>query len=147
MALCKMCGATDKSLFYASIATHCKEHWKARVRQNRILNIEHYRSFDKLRASLPHRGAARADYQKTEQGKAAHIRANKVWQSLNPKRKAASNAVNNAIRRGKMQKMPCFVCGKEYVEAHHADYNQPLSVTWLCVEHHKEIHWNMEKAA
>lgn len=147
MALCKVCGATDRTLFYSSIATYCKEHWKKRVKENRLSNIQHYRAFDKLRASIPHRVAARRLYQQTEQGKAAHVRANKAWQSLHPKRKAASTAVNNAINSGKMQKMPCFVCGENVVEAHHADYDQPLSVTWLCVEHHKEIHWKMELAA
>ena len=45
-------------------------------------------------------------------------------------------AVKNAIRRGILQRQPCEVCGREDVHAHHEDYSQPLSVRWLCPEHH-----------
>lgn len=40
---------------------------------------------------------------------------------------------------GKVQRQPCFICG-ERAEAHHPDYSQPLSVTWLCPQHHKDAH-------
>ena len=147
MALCKICGSSDASLFYDSIKTYCKEHWKEKVRKNRVENIEHYRAFDAMRASVPHRVKARKEYAKTEQGKSRHKAANAQWVAKYPERRAASALVSKALKTGKLVKAPCFVCGASEVEGHHPDYSTPLSVTWLCVDHHKEIHWQMDKAA
>ena len=125
----------------------CKECTKADTIANRIEKIEHYRSYDKLRASAPHRVKARKDYAKTDAGEIAHKRAKAKWIANNPEKRKAECAVSNAIKSGKVIKEPCFVCGSENVEAHHPDYSSPLSVVWLCVSHHKEIHWNMKEAA
>lgn len=144
MPLCKVCGAIDDLLFYKSINVYCKEHWKERVRKNRVKNIEHYRSFDKMRASIPHRVSMRKEYSKTEQGRIAHLRAKKAWAARNPERIAATRAVQYAVHIGKIKKLPCFICGEQEVEGHHPDYSQPLQVVWLCEYHHKELHWHME---
>ena len=41
--------------------------------------------------------------------------------------------------RGKLIKENCEICGEEIVERHHDDYSKPLSVRWLCKNHHQEI--------
>lgn len=43
------------------------------------------------------------------------------------------------IKRGKLKREPCRVCG-EKAEMHHSDYNKPLVVEWLCQFHHRELH-------
>lgn len=58
----------------------------------------------------------------------------------NPTKRHARSAVNLAIFMGKLQKQPCEVCGEIKVHAHHTNYNDPLNIKWLCVEHHKQIH-------
>ena len=143
MAYCKICQTTDATLFYASIKTYCKEHWKEKVRANRVANIEHYRSFDKMRASMPHRVSARKEYQKSDAGKIRHAVACANWIKKNPARRLAHNELSSALHAGKIQKLPCLVCGSDEVEAHHPDYSRPLDVVWLCEDHHKEIHWHM----
>jgi hypothetical protein len=45
-----------------------------------------------------------------------------------------------AVRRGKMERLPCEVCGAIKVDAHHDDYSKPLDVRWLCRVHHNEHH-------
>lgn len=47
-----------------------------------------------------------------------------------------------ALKIGKIKKMPCEYgdCTESKVEAHHADYNLPLDVIWLCKKHHTELH-------
>ena len=45
------------------------------------------------------------------------------------------------LRRGKIAREPCVVCGgTEKMEMHHADYTRPLDVVWMCrvchVAHH-----------
>lgn len=58
------------------------------------------------------------------------------------------NITEKAILRGKLLPQPCEVCGmtgemedgRNIVQAHHDDYNKPLTVRWLCQEHHHEWH-------
>ncbi len=141
MRKCKVCGASDDEVdFYASIATHCKEHWKQRVRENRAANSDHYKEFDRNRANLPHRVKARMEYSKTEAFSISTKKAKEKYQQNNKDRRSAHVAVGNAVRDGRLLKSPCFVCGCSEVEAHHADYSEPLEVVWLCADHHKEVH-------
>lgn len=56
--------------------------------------------------------------------------------SLNPGKYKANNAVNNALRDGRLKRKPCEVCGELKVEAHHDDYRSHLKVRWLCRNHH-----------
>jgi len=48
--------------------------------------------------------------------------------------------VHTYIKRGKIKKGPCVVCGSDKVQAHHKDYSKPLEVEWYCTEHHIELH-------
>jgi hypothetical protein len=57
-----------------------------------------------------------------------------------PEKCKARDALNGAIRWGKIVKQPCEVCGSIEVHAHHEDYSKPLEVKWLCQQHHIEIH-------
>ena len=125
--------------FYKSNKTKCKECVKASTRQHRLSNLEHYRRYDRNRASRPDRVAARQAYAKTTEGKIAGARAKRKWAVANAIRRKAHIALWNAIKAGKITPQPCFICG-EKAEAHHPDYSRPLSVTWLCSEHHKAAH-------
>ncbi len=118
----------------------CKECAKSMIRANRAANVERYREFDRKRANLPHRIEAREEYAKTEAAKVAHARAGKKWVTKNSDRKAATVMVNNAVRDGRLIKLPCEVCGKADVQAHHPSYALPLVVTWLCPTHHAQLH-------
>jgi len=44
------------------------------------------------------------------------------------------------IKRGKLTKGPCEVCGSPEVESHHDDYDQPRNVRWFCKAHHRALH-------
>jgi len=117
----------------------CKVCHRLNIKQARERNAEYYKEFDRNRANLPHRVQARAEYAQTEKGKEAHKRSVKRWQGTHPNRKAASNILNNAIRDGKVFRLPCFICGGK-AHAHHPDYDRPLDVVWLCPKHHREAH-------
>ena len=52
----------------------------------------------------------------------------------------ARTCVKVAVARGELEKYPCWVCGDVNTEAHHADYDAPLSVVWLCRSHHQRLH-------
>ncbi len=83
---------------------------------------------------------------KTRKAYAAGVRYDKAGESSrryserNPQKKWCHSAVNNAVRDGRLLKMPCEKCGNEKSEAHHDDYTRPLDVRWLCRKHHMELH-------
>ena len=65
---------------------------------------------------------------------------------LTPEARKKANArsyVNVYIRRGKITKQPCEICGGKG-EMHHDDYDKPLQVRWLCRKHHLEYHKNID---
>jgi hypothetical protein len=103
----------------------CKECAKRDVRAHRAAN-DSVREYDRQRASLPHRVALRQ-------------RVVTNWKLAHPERRAAHLAVQYAIRAGRMEPLPCWVCGAK-AEAHHPDYASPLDVVWLCPPHHKQLH-------
>lgn len=120
----------------------CKECVRSRVRANRAKKIEYYREFDRQRGSLPHRVQARKEYAQTEAGKEAHARATSKSRRENPYRYQATNAVNNAVRDGRLVKPDtCESCNNKCnPHGHHCDYNKPLDVMWLCTNCHIEWH-------
>ena len=120
----------------------CKSCAKGDVAQHRAENIEQARAYDRERGSLPHRVAAREAYRLTDAYKESHHRANDKYRAFHPERDKARNAVNNAIRDGRL--IPWPVCAVPECnctpEAHHPDYSRPLDVVWLCDGHHKATH-------
>lgn len=58
----------------------------------------------------------------------------------NRKKILATVKVRLEVRKGKLLKEPCEICGKLNVHAHHDNYKKPLKVRWLCPSHHKIFH-------
>lgn len=56
------------------------------------------------------------------------------------KKHYARTYANTYLKRGKIEKLPCIVCGDNKVEMHHDNYNKPLEIKWLCRKHHMEHH-------
>jgi len=146
MKICKECGL-EKPLteYYAHNAmadgylNKCRACVRLRVAKNTKEKSEYYKEYDRKRGMLPKRVEAREKYANTQKGKEAMKRARNKYMELNPLRRAAHIAVGNAVRDGKLQKLPCFICG-DVAEAHHPDYGRPLAVVWLCSTHHREAH-------
>jgi hypothetical protein len=62
------------------------------------------------------------------------------WWEANKEKARAHHKVFLAIKNGTLLQEPCVVCGNEKSNAHHENYDAPLSVIWLCEIHHKERH-------
>ncbi len=133
MKKCFKCGEEkDLSDFYKhgqmadGHLNKCKDCVKQDVRQHRKVN-ESVREYDRQRY--------RNDPARRERGQ----RNASAWNKKHPERYRAHNAVNNAVRDGKLTKEPCEVCGGK-AHAHHDDYSKPLDVRWLCPKHHQRHH-------
>ncbi len=44
------------------------------------------------------------------------------------------------LRRGKIKRANCIVCGSAESEMHHEDYSKPLEVDWMCRDCHMSDH-------
>lgn len=104
----------------------CKECTKKDVRKHRRENNS-VREYDRERYKRPRR-------------KALTALVSKEWRKNNPDGYKAHTAVGNAIRDGKMKRLPCEVCGDAKSHAHHKDYSKPFEVRWLCALHHHRHH-------
>ena len=120
----------------------CKDCAKADTKQNRSDKLDYYKAYDRIRTSLPHRKKRLAEY-----GRRPEVKARKRAIPYNKVRKAATTAVNNAVRSGILLRQPCFICGSQDVQGHHPDYSRPLDVVWLCVPHHAELHRDYDREA
>ena len=137
---CRICGVEkDFDDFYQSDRNRCKPCVREITKANRIAKLEYYRSYDRMRGSMPHRVAARKEYAATDAFRASHAASLVKWRAEHPKRRQAQTALGNALRDGRIKKLPCLVCG-DSSEAHHPDYDRPLDVVWLCTKHHAETH-------
>lgn len=106
----------------------CKECHKARMKTRSRTNPA-VQEYDRKRAKLPHR-------------KEVQLKNTKRWREENPAAYRAHSAVGNAVRDGKLAKLPCEFCGETRVHAHHKDYSKPLDVIWLCAKCHNRLHAN-----
>ena len=141
---CKVCSATENTAeFYKGVTNKCKECHKELVRQNRKKNAEYYREYDKYRfKNDPKVRERHKRYQKTDAGKASIRRAHLKYWAENPEKRAATNILNSALKRGKVIKPSnCQECGSTgRIEGHHTDYTLPLNVEWLCNKCHRNRH-------
>jgi hypothetical protein len=85
-------------------------------------------------------------YARTPRGKLTHKKALRRQIEIHPEKKSATTTLGNAVRDGKITKMPCAKCGDPRSEAHHEDYSKPLDVIWLCKKHHWMVHEEKRKA-
>lgn len=77
------------------------------------------------------------EYFQTDKGKSVWRKASLKSRKIHPERWEARTLLNEAVRRGLLEKMPCQVCGKEKVDGHHyLGYDFPYIVIWLCRKHH-----------
>ena len=119
----------------------CKDCTMRDVRENRSKNIDHYKQYEKQRyRNDPRKIASLKKYAESEKGKIAISVAGRRYRERNPIKRGVHAMTRNAMRDGKISKMPCEVCGCEKVHAHHDDYAKPLDVRWLCALHHSQWH-------
>ena len=121
----------------------CKQCTKKDTIENRQANLDYYQAYDRGRGNLPHRVQQNKRYQSTEAGREKSNLSKKKWCERNKEKRGATQAVNNAVRDGRLLKPDsCQHCGKTgcKIEGHHEDYSKPLDVVWLCTQCHSKLH-------
>lgn len=105
---------------------YCKQCVKARVSKHRNDHLEEARLRDRIRF-------------RSETRRSQIYAHSKALRIKYPEKYKARTAVGNAVRLGKLVRLPCW-CGDSQSQAHHHDYSKPLDVIWLCQKHHDELH-------
>lgn len=103
----------------------CKDCAKTDTREHRRVS-ERPREYDRERNHRPER-----------RGRWEEKRIK--YRYRNPEKYKAHNALNRAVKDGRVMRQTCEVCG-EKAQAHHDDYSKPLDVRWLCPLHHARHH-------
>lgn len=105
----------------------CKDCNKRDVRENRSKKRLQYSAYERKRFQDQERKAQIKRYQ--QKRRRSH-----------PEKYQANYAVTNAVKAGRLVRLPCEVCGNEKSQAHHENYSKPFTVRWLCFRHHREEH-------
>lgn len=82
----------------------------------------------------------RRAYDEANRDKKAQYR--RKWERDHRVERAAHGAVLRAVKKGKLARRACEVCGATPAQAHHESYVQQkrLAVRWLCSRHHRQHH-------
>lgn len=123
------------------LKSYCRPCENLRIAENRRKPVirERRRAYDRQRNALPDVRASAMARRTTLEYRAMQSASTAAYKLSNPEAASAHRAVHNALRRGALRREPCHECGKK-AEAHHPDYSAPLSVVWLCRQHHVEAH-------
>lgn len=111
---------------------------KAKVRKRYLASEKGQAMLRRQSVSEPRR-KSRARYMRTKKGAATRLRRYHSEKARHPEKIRARQALMSAIRRGRIQRQPCRICGAR-AEGHHRDYSRPLDVDWLCKAHHQAEH-------
>lgn len=124
-----------------------KKRLMEELREDRAANPEKYRARDRARYEKDKARRIKLANKWKRNNPDKRRESLREWERRNPLAKAASTAVGKAIRSGKLERGPCEVCGvTKRIQAHHDDYSKPLSVRWLCIDHHAEHHKRKREA-
>lgn len=136
----------------------CKECAKNDVIRHRKENLDHIRKYDRARGNLPHRVAARKEYQKTDAAKKSRKNSGEKYRSNNKeKRRVIKTVCENYRRAAKISRTPSWLTKEDkmivkarYSEArwmtehtgikHHVDHIVPLLGKCVCGLH---VPWNL----
>ena len=105
----------------------CQSCTKKDVRMRYRVNKPARQEYERSRFQTPGRNSDHAEYQRLRRMRF-------------PGKVAAKYAVSNAIRDGRLKRLPCEMCGDPNSQAHHDDYRKKLTVRWLCFKHHRAEH-------
>jgi hypothetical protein len=79
-------------------------------------------------------------YKHSKKGKLTRKKAEIKYRQKNKLKLNAKSRIGHYINRKQLTKDICAICGTDKdVQAHHENYELPLSIIWLCRKHHQEV--------
>jgi len=144
--LCTRCRVNPRPAYH-SYCSDCKKAYRREHPEDRSKKYKRVSPFPEMCGKChqrPHsKGHAWCQECKNEASREWWAR-NPDWNNGTPGRRIkylARHLVNLHLKRGKIRKLPCLICGSEIVTAHHyLGYEKPhtTDIIWLCWKHHLE---------
>lgn len=126
--------------------TKCRRCDAERVRKARTANVERARALARRKywADVDRSRREARERAKTERSRKINCAAVRRYRKKHPARVRAQQLLRLAIKRGDIVRpSACQIAGcnrSDRLHAHHADYDRPLQVIFVCAEHHEHIH-------
>ena len=143
--ICGLCGTKFRAR-RCNVRTkcrHCPDCWRAKEKEYRSARAKAgnpVRADPEWAHSYNRRPQKRAYNRKVQMRRLLHLNERPKIQ--------ARQALNYAVRTGKVRRGKCAKCGTERgVEAHHPDYANALEVVWLCTKCHGILHHGPHREA
>ena len=143
---CEQTKPTDQFRYHAhtldNLNSYCKACANKASEESRKKNPEKLKLKEKLRYERKMKRLRGEDYVvgNPENRKGPKFKPCTIDAETRRLRHNARRKFRRAVKSGKVQRLPCVVCGDENSEGHHSDYSRPLDVMWLCGKHHRETH-------
>ena len=105
---------------------------------NRAKNKDRYHGSPEI-----HRKQAEATRRWSIRNKDKVRASHKRYEARNDVKRKAKQQVRTAVKNGRLERLPCAICGtKQEIHGHHDSYEPEnwLDVRWLCRDHHKAWH-------
>ena len=139
-ALCKRCGVEkDVTEFRKHHSAGPYELWNVRDCKSCV-----HKDYVERRANPDvYKALTEASKAWKQRNKERHAELAREFRLRHPEQIIAQNRLNYAIRKGRVTRGPCEVCGTtERVQAHHVSYKPEdwYNVRWLCFKCHKFEH-------
>lgn len=131
---CSKCGTEKPTTeFYSDKYTRDRLHPSCKDCARRAARERYYRDHDKIMEAEARR-----------RKKPEHRAKNRVYRKQSDARDRekvnARRQLCNAVRAGKIQRLPCHKCGNPKSQGHHEDYSRALDVEWICATCHAKEH-------
>lgn len=155
MKFCPKCNTTREKAFFhknrskkdglSSWCVYCQHEQKIKYYKNpeAIFKRKIYDKFNRKGGTYNSIEYQR-NYRNTEIGKLVSKKGVSLYKKRHPEKHSAHQKIYRAIKSGKIQKEPCWVCGDINSHGHHSNYFLPYSVIWVCKKHHSMIHKKLD---
>jgi len=142
MSTCRHCKA-DYEASPWQMATNdyeCDDCRKKRQAEYRARRKAEGRPIITRRPPIEKQRAYRARHLAIPENRARRNALVRGYAKKHPERHSARRKLRHEVEMGRIVPLPCEVCGVAPAQGHHASYSLPLAVTWLCAEHHHQLH-------
>lgn len=147
MPLCTRCHINERPSYH-SYCLECKKAYRKEHPEDRSKKYKRVSPFPEMCGKCkqrPHADGHAWCHECKNEASREWWNRNSDWNVRTPERRLkyyARLAVNTNLRAGKIMKLPCLICGKIEVTAHHYlgyENEHALHVVWLCPKHHRAV--------
>ncbi|KKM47408.1 hypothetical protein LCGC14_1558560 [marine sediment metagenome] len=135
----KWCAMCEKELPLSEFYTHKDWGYQSRCKTCQASYRKQYNKTPQAKTSR------RKTYEKLrDKGYFRDYNTRQYHDPIGHLKMVARLSIHKMKREGLIDQQPCLMCGKQYTEAHHPDYDQPLLIVWLCHSCHIDLHNNIK---